>query len=211
MSRGAERVTPQAYDRTHLSVVLPRLANVKTERPAPGTRLVFRWRKWDGSPHWQNDCVYLGSDEWGDWFGQPVGWMSSRPGASFTADGPNVTLLPPTGDYALTVNRDHPKHVRIYIDIAWDARWEGGDPTGIDMDLDVVRAHDERGTWIDDLDEWDEHRVAYGYPLDIVARLEALAIDLERKVATSVAPFDDATPDAWLDRLAELTGLDSNA
>ncbi len=22
------------------------------ERPAPGSRLVFDWRKWDGSPHW---------------------------------------------------------------------------------------------------------------------------------------------------------------
>ena len=35
-------------------------------RPAPGTPIVFRWRKWDGSPHWEHDGVYLGSDEWGD-------------------------------------------------------------------------------------------------------------------------------------------------
>ena len=40
------------------------------------------------------------------------------------------------------------------------------------MDLDVVDTRDGRGIWIDDRDEWDEHRVAYGYPLDLVERLE---------------------------------------
>ena len=72
------------------------------------------------------------------------------------------------------------------------------------MDLDVVHAVDGRGIWIDDRDEWDEHRVAYGYPLEIVEQLESLAIDLEKLVRAGVAPFDDATPDAWLDRLAAL-------
>lgn len=185
------------------SHVKPRLACVTLDRPAPGTRLLFRWRKWDGSPHWEHDCVYLGSDEWGDWFGQRSGWMSSRPGREFPADGDNVTLVPPSGDYALTVNTSSHR-VRIYIDVAWDLRWDAGEPTGIDMDLDVVKAVDGRGVFIDDEDEWAEHRVQYGYPLDIVTKLEALAVYLERRVAASVAPFDDATPDAWLRRLAQL-------
>ncbi|MFX3993653.1 hypothetical protein ACJBXB_10400, partial [Streptococcus suis] len=72
------------------------------------------------------------------------------------------------------------------------------------MDLDVVRAIDERGVFIDDRDEWNDHRVAYGYPLDIVERLETLAVDLERRVRASEAPFDDATADAWLSRLDAL-------
>lgn len=176
-------------------------------RPAVGTRLVFRWRKWDGAPHWEHECVYLGSDEWGDWFGQPAGWRSHRPGHELVASGPNVTMLPPSGDFVVTVNQVPPAKYRIYIDIAWDAKWEGDEPTGVDMDLDVVRAVDGRGLWIDDRDEWDEHRVAYGYPLEIVERLEALAIDLERRVAVSETPFDDATADAWLARLVAL-GLD---
>jgi protein associated with RNAse G/E len=82
-------------------------------------------------------------------------------------------------------------------------RWADGEPTGIDMDLDVVERTD-RGVYIDDRDEWDEHRVAYGYPLDIVDRLEALAADLEQRVLARAAPFDDATADAWLQRLARL-------
>lgn len=178
--------------------------SVTPERPDPGTRLMFRWRKWDGSPHWVHDCVYLGADGWGDWFGQLAGWRSARPGREVITSGPNVSLVPPSGDYCLTFNQSPPARYRIYIDLAWDLHWEDELPTGIDMDLDVVDAVDERGLWIDDRDEWDEHRVAFGYPLEIVERLEALAVDLERRVAASVPPFDQATGDAWLARLADL-------
>jgi len=119
--------------------------------------------------------------------------------------------VPPSGDYALTVNRDHPKGMRIYIDLAWDVHAEPADGpqageapvlfTGIDMDLDVVRVEGERGTWIDDEDEWDEHRVQYGYPADVQQHLEALAADLAERVRAQLPPFDDATADVWLDRL----------
>ncbi|WP_106814837.1 DUF402 domain-containing protein [Microbacterium timonense] len=177
-----------------------------TGRPVPGAALQFRWRKWDGGRHWVNDCIYLGSDRWGDWLGQPDGWRNVRPGLELMADGPNVTLLPPSGDYAMTVHGS-PRRVRIYIDIAWDIRWEDREPQGIDMDLDVVKAIDGRGLFIDDRDEWDEHRVAYGYPLDIVEKLEALAVDLEARVAAADAPFDDATADAWLARLAQFDAV----
>ena len=194
-----------------------------SSRPAPGTRLLFRWRKWDGSPHWRHECVYLGSDAWGDWVGQPVGFHSVRPGAAFDADVPNVTLIPAVdhvgqrdkvtlipaaAEYALTVNRDHPRDLRIYIDIAWDVRWET--PllaTGIDMDLDVIRRTNEQGTYVDDRDEWADHSARYGYPADVMEHLEALTLDLEDRVRRQVAPFDDATGDAWLDRLVAL-GLD---
>jgi uncharacterized protein len=169
-------------------------------RPAPGTRLAFRWRKWDGGVHWEHDCVYLGADEWGDWFGQVAGWRSFRPGRDVVAGTDNVTLLPPSGEWVLTANA--PAHrTRIYIDVAWDAGFDDdGMPSGIDMDLDVVEQA-PRGIWIDDRDEWEEHRVRYGYPLDVVERLETVALELEQRVARREAPFDEATIAHWLDRL----------
>jgi uncharacterized protein len=174
-----------------------------TTRPASGTRLEFVWRKWDGSPHWVHECVYLGADRWGDWFGQAVGWRSHRPGREFTVAQPNVTLLPPSGEWVFTHNAS-PARTRVYIDLAWDARFaDDGVPTGVDMDLDVVE-HADRGIWIDDRDEWDEHRVQYGYPLDIVERLEGVAVDLEARVTRRVPPFDDATLAPWLTRLEAL-------
>ncbi|GAA2995298.1 DUF402 domain-containing protein [Microbacterium aurantiacum] len=176
--------------------------NTVPDRPPVGSRILFRWRKWDGSEHWVHDCVFLGSDRWGDWVGQRAGWRSFRPGRDNRTEFDNVTLLPPTGDYAFTRNA-RPDRTHTYIDLGWDVTFRGGEPTGIDMDLDVVdRA--VGGIYIDDRDEWDEHRVHYGYPADIVAHLEALAVDLERKVRAAEAPFDEATADAWLERLAAL-------
>lgn len=175
-----------------------------TARPAPGTPLVFRWRKWDGGPHWEHECVFLGSDEHGDWVGQRDGWRSARPGVDTVSLGDNVTLVPPGGEYAATLNATHPR-IAIYIDIAWDLRWDAATdadgiptPTGIDMDLDVVRARDGRGIWIDDRDEWDEHRVRYGYPREIVDRLEDVAVALEADVRAERAPYDGATAAHWL-------------
>ncbi len=176
--------------------------NAVSARPEPGTRLMFRWRKWDGGPHWVHECVYLGSDAWGDWFGQLPGWDSSRPGRTFEPQHPNVTLVPPSGDYAFTRNAA-PHRTRTYIDIAWDLRWQDGEPTGIDMDLDVVD-HAERGIYIDDRDEWDEHRVAYAYPADVVDRLDTLATDLAQRVTAGEVPFDEGTAAGWLARLEQL-------
>lgn len=172
-------------------------------RPGPGTPLVFRWTKWDGSPHWEHECIFLGSDRWGDWVGQRSGWRSARPGREVIAETANVTLIPPVGEYAATFNAA-PASYATYIDLAWDVRWDAGTPVGIDMDLDVIRARDGRGIWIDDRDEWDEHRVAYGYPLDIVARLEDAALELEREVTVEEAPFDGATAAHWLAALERL-------
>lgn len=172
-------------------------------RPAPGTPVTFRWRKWNGGTHWVHACVYLGSDEHGEWFGQRPGDRSSRPGRDFVAEHACVMLLPPSGEWVLTMNAP-PHPTRVYIDLAWDARWdEGADPTGIDMDLDVVDSA-TRGIWIDDRDEWDEHRIAFGYPADIVARLEARAVELEADVTAHRAPFDDASVQRWLGVLAQL-------
>ncbi|MCR2812556.1 MULTISPECIES: YgaC family protein [Microbacterium] len=171
-------------------------------RPAPGTRLSFRWRKWDGGVHWVHECVYLGSDRWGDWVGQRPGDRSVRPGRDVIAEHPNVSLIPPDGDWVLTMNAP-PHRTRIYIDLAWDAGWQDGEPVGIDMDLDVVD-HVGTGVYVDDRDEWEEHRVAYGYPLDVVERLEDVAVTLEARVRAHEAPFDDATAAHWFTRLAAL-------
>lgn len=174
-------------------------------RPAPGTPLVFRWRKWDGSPHWEHECVYLGADEWGDWLGQHSGSRSFRPGRDVVLRSPSVVLLPAgREDHVLTVN-GAPELTRVYIDIAWAVQWpEGAMPTAIDMDLDVVRRLDDRGVYIDDEDEWELHRARYGYPSRVIEALEATAHDLERRVRSLEPPFDDATADRWLGVLARL-------
>ncbi|MEL5991637.1 DUF402 domain-containing protein [Microbacterium phosphatis] len=174
-------------------------------RPAPGTPLAFRWRKWDGSPHWEHEVVYLGSDEHGEWVGQRIGSRAFRPGRNVILSAASVMLLPhDRRDWVLTLN-DAPDLTRVYIDVAWDVRWpQDGLPTAIDMDLDVVRRLDARGVYIDDEDEWAEHAQLFGYPADVMAELEATAADLHRRVLAREKPFDDETADRWLGVLSDL-------
>ena len=176
----------------------------------PGTKTHIHWRKWDGAPHWVHEVVYLGRDEWGAWFGQRPGWRSHRPGRDTLLKTSCVMLLPdplPGSDHGaewlLTVNAP-PQRTRIYIDVAWDVRWDEEVPTAIDMDLDVVRRTDQRGIYIDDEDEWEEHRVEYGYPLHVVNRLEAVTQELKQKVTDRTAPFNEATTRPWFEVLAAL-------
>ncbi|WP_029149519.1 DUF402 domain-containing protein [Microbacterium indicum] len=180
-----------------------------TTSTRPGTKMHVNWRKWDGGPHWVHEVVYLGRDEWGHWFGQLTGWRSHRPGRDTLLKTNCVMLLPDApgsdhgAEWVLTVNAP-PQRTRIYIDVAWDARWDGDEPTAIDMDLDVVRRTDQRGIYIDDEDEWEEHRVEYGYPLHVVNRLEGVAKDLFDRVTAREAPFNEETTRPWFDVLEQL-------
>ena len=116
---------------------------------------------------------------------------------------PNVTLVPPSGDYAYTRNAP-PHDTPTYIDIAWDVHFEGAEPTGIDMDLDVVD-REGIGVFIDDRDEWDEHRVAYGYPAATSSSGSRRSRSSSRpRCAAREAPFDLVTADEWLERLHAL-------
>jgi uncharacterized protein len=83
--------------------------------------------------------------------------------------------------------------------------WEGTVLRAIDLDLDVVRGLDGR-VWVDDEDEFAEHRDELGYPDDIVARAEASAERVTTAVASRRAPFDGTTHHAWLDRFAAAAG-----
>jgi Uncharacterized domain/protein associated with RNAses G and E len=173
----------------------------------PGTPATLRWRKWDGSPHWVEPCTYLGADAAGHWFGQHAGAVSTRPGRTFTSTVASVALVPALradGDWVANFHAPgHHDRQQVYIDLAHDVRWSArsGELTAIDMDLDVIRTADERGTWIDDIDEFAEHRALYGYP-DVVARaVEAAAARLAEVVRSGMPPFDGHA-EHWLAELA---------
>ena len=59
-----------------------------------GEPVELRFTKWPGDRHWHHDCVWLGSDEHGDWVGQVAGARSHRPGADFVAETDNISLVP---------------------------------------------------------------------------------------------------------------------
>jgi hypothetical protein len=181
----------------------PRPARVP-ERLEPGQLVVARNRKWNGKAHWVVPGRYLGEDRYGWWIFQGTNEFCSRPGAAFYTRSDAVLLVPREGDWVATFYDDaHPGGVRIYIDLAVAHEWNPIRPKVtefhvIDMDLDVVRTAD-RGVFIDDEDEFAEHRVDMDYPPALAASLEESASRLFQAVKAQQAPFD-GTDVGWFSK-----------
>ncbi len=165
------------------------------DQPQPGDLVVARNRKYDGSAHWVVPGHYLGADEFGHWVFQGTHEFISRPGAALYTESDAVMLIPHAGDWVATFFDDaHPGGVQIYIDLAIELAWHRIRPHVIefhmiDMDLDVIRAAG-RGLYIDDEDEYAQHRIEFGYPSALCERIEAACHDLRAAVAAANAPFD---------------------
>jgi hypothetical protein len=69
------------------------------------------------------------------------------------------------------------------------------------LNLDVVLDTSGR-VFVDDEDEFAEHRVRYGYPEDIVLLAESTCADVLQAVKAAEAPFDGPTAAHWLGVLA---------
>jgi hypothetical protein len=151
--------------------------------------------------------VHLGEDEHGWWIYQGRGEFISRPGMALHTLTDAVLLVPRQGTYAATFYDDeNPGEFRVYVDLAWDLSWHRirEAPEGavefhmIDMDLDVIRSA-VHGVFVDDEDEFDEHRASMQYPDWLV---DAVRDECERLLAAvqgGHGPFDGVA-EAWLAR-----------
>lgn len=163
--------------------------------------------KWGGRPHWEFDATYLGSDEHGDWLGIGRGTVVTRPGATYVAPTAQVGLVPPPGPDAargwLTTFHDVGGPVRVYVDITTPPRWRGAELHAVDLDLDVICGPTGR-VWVDDEDEFADHRVRFEYPEELVAAALASCVEVEAAVTAGRAPYDGAAT-AWLTRARTVT------
>jgi hypothetical protein len=160
--------------------------------------------KWGDRPHWEFGGVLLGSDAHGDWVGLPAGTPMARPGASYVAPVDQVCLVPAPGrdeDRGWLATFHAPGGpVRVYVDLTTPPAWDGAVLRAVDLDLDVVRGRTGR-VWIDDEDEFADHRVRFAYPEDI-CRLAMESCDrVHAAVRAGRAPYDDHAQ-TWLARLA---------
>ncbi|MBL0885013.1 hypothetical protein [Myceligenerans indicum] len=201
-----------------------------TQRPSiPGQPVRVRYTKWDGRRHWTFDAVYLGTDEHGVWIGYPAGTRFARPGLRYRASTRGVGFFPDAGwtPAFYPGDQEHPFNTRVYTDLTTVPVWRSvpagrvrrraWEVTMADLDLDVIGFRpgydDPRGrgpAFIDDQDEFAEHQVRYGYPADLVARVDADARALLSAVLGGEAPFDDVVPERWfavLDRVLGGKGL----
>lgn len=175
--------------------------------PTVGTPVNLRQRKWDGSPHRQSSMEYLGSDEYG-------GWLANADGSPFPNNvdplllaesragrGTHAMFLPRHGCFLAHFNAP-PNSATVYTDITTLPEFHHDGSAwviaAIDMDLDVVLGADGR-SWIEDEDEFAEHTDRYGYPDDVVRRMQSTADEVLAAIRNRSEPFGTAWH-RWVDR-----------
>ncbi|MCD4536273.1 DUF402 domain-containing protein [Nocardioides sp. cx-169] len=176
--------------------------------PRSGDPVRVVMTKWGDRPHWEFDAVLLGTDEAGDWLGLPAGATMSRPGADYVAPVDQALLVPAEGTETtrgwLATFHAAQGPLHTYVDMTTPPRWDGHTLRAVDLDLDVIRGNDGR-VWVDDEDEFAQHRVELGYPDEVVA----LALSTAERILAAVegrrAPFDGSAL-AWLSHVERLSG-----
>lgn len=163
-------------------------------------RVVFG--KWGDRPHWEYDALHLGEDEHGTWLGLPTGTRVARPGREFDTSEQQVVLVPDAPFVATFYAPGGNAPCDLYVDVSTTPVLEDGIVTAVDLDLDVVRGWTGR-VWVDDEDEFADHRVRFGYPDEVVELAVATCEEVRRAVLLSEAPFDGATAQRWLEALGE--------
>ena len=149
-------------------------------------------RKFDGRPHRQVTARLLGEDRYGTWLATPRGTVvtyhyGSRPTGRTRTDA--VRLIP-GGSWWMAMFPARPAVLEAYCDVTTPARWTGpAEITVIDLDIDVVRYRADRRVEVEDEDEFEEHRVAMGYPPDIVEGALRGADDLREAMREDREPF----------------------
>jgi uncharacterized protein len=167
---------------------------------APRAPVTVRYFKHPRTPHWRHPTIRLGEDVHGVWLGVPAGTRVQR------GDEPPIELA---HDWVQLVPRDRwwvaifngPDHrIPIYVDITTVPHWVGPDLVEmVDLDLDVVRRQD--GTvYVDDEDEFEEHRISLGYDARTVDTARGTAARLVLAVEAEQPPFD-GTAATWLTEL----------
>lgn len=166
----------------------------------PGDVVAVRFDKWAGRPHWEMDLRYLGADRFGHWLGSPAGLPMQRPGRRSWAPAELAMLVPAEGDFVASFNGLGVDDA-IYVDITDRPVLSGAVMRAVDLDLDVVLRHDGQ-VYVDDEDEFEEHRVEYGYPDETVAAARASCSAVLAAIVAGQEPWR-SVGHGWTARAAE--------
>jgi uncharacterized protein len=176
---------------------------------SPGDDVRLEMTKWGDRPHWSMAARYLGSDAAGDWIGLPAATRMSRPGREIRSPNEQIGLVPAAGSRGggawLATFHGPGGEVWTYVDMTSRPTWDGPVIRAIDLDLDVIELLDHT-VFVDDEDEFAEHRVAFGYPEEVVA-LALTSRDVVLDALRRRLPPFDGSAAPWFHRLHQLVDL----
>jgi protein associated with RNAse G/E len=160
-------------------------------------------RKWPDGPHYEALTTVLGEDAYGTWLGARTGTRVILPDRTERAAQFDVVTCVPREDwYMASFWSGHPE-VAIYVDICTPATWTRERVTVIDLDFDVIAWTDAKGAGIElvDEDEFEQHRVALGYPEDLQRNARRAASDVVARMRAGAPPFSVACATPWFAKL----------
>jgi len=164
----------------------------------PDGTVHIRFTKWDGTAHWAFDMEHVGDDEYGTWLAASPGTELRRgEGRRIITGGGFVKLITPGGWWTAIWNEPGHRSIDVYVDIITPAVRDGDTVRMVDLDLDVIRHRDGTVTVADE-DEFDEHRILFGYPEHVVAKARAVTARVAIAVERRDEPFG-AVGERWLE------------
>ena len=143
----------------------------------------------------------LGEDEHGVWLWAPAGTELRRGSEAPIEAKHGFVKVVAAGQWWTGIWNDglqtDGRSIRTYVDVITPAVWDGDTVRMIDLDLDVVLRSDG-SIEVDDEDEFEEHKVAFGYPQHVVDRARAEAAQLVLALEQGREPFS-AVGEGWLE------------
>lgn len=155
-----------------------------------GRPVTVQYFKYPTTPHWRLETTWLGEDSHGVWLGAPAGSTIQKGTEPPRAAERTFAQLIVPGAWWTAMFNTPPDPVEVYVDITTAPVWPQPDRVEmIDLDLDVVRLAD--GTvYVDDEDEFIEHRATLGYPPLMADTARGTAARLVMDLESRHPPFD---------------------
>lgn len=158
--------------------------------------------KWPDLPHYGSQGTLLGADDHGWWVGFDVHHPVYRGEQLLFRDAhATVRCISHHDWYMASWFLGH--EFELYVDIVTPPVWSKRGATMVDVDFDVV-VRGDTATLIDE-DKFEEHRLRYGYPEELVAGARRAAADIFARIEARLPPFTPEDGARWHRRLAERT------
>lgn len=163
----------------------------ETEVASPGSRILLRATKFDGTAHWIQPFTVLADD------GRLLRTSYRARTPIYTSRGefrsPYDSIVYFWRDRWFNVFRLSKPGCDLalwYCNITTPPSLHGTLLNYIDLDLDVI-VRPGGDIQLVDVDEFQEHQETYGYPRDIICRAEQAACEVSELARRHIFPFDE--------------------
>lgn len=167
-----------------------RLDVIRKDEEVENRWIDIRYTKWPSQPHYAYRMRVLGEDQYGVWGSCDTGEeVYKAEQLAFVRDVALLSLVPRVGCWSALWYPPQEAEYEVYVDINSHPVWGPAGVSMIDLDFDVVRKRTGETALVDE-DEFEEHRLRFDYPDDIVELARTAARETATAVAAPLEPFD---------------------